>query len=74
MDTERDWDWRDEAAADAAWEQRQEYAQDMYEERQQRRAHRCQCAGMEMPGSCPGPANCPMADHDEPDDEEARDA
>jgi hypothetical protein len=30
----------------------------------------CQCHG-EMPGRCPGPANCPMCDSDEPDEEDA---
>jgi hypothetical protein len=27
----------------------------------------CQC-GDDMPGSCPGPANCPMCQEDEPED------
>jgi hypothetical protein len=51
------------------WEQRQEYAEDLYEERRARNAHRCQCTGMDMPGHCPGPAHCPMVGHDDPDPE-----
>jgi hypothetical protein len=63
--TDDPWTARDEARREA----RQEYAEDLYEERRQRNAHRCQCTHMDMPGSCPGPANCPMVDHGEPDDE-----
>lgn len=34
-------------------------------------ATHCQC-GDDMPGSCPGPANCPMCERDdEPDEEQA---
>lgn len=40
-----------------------------WEAAQQRRRTACQCRGMEMPGSCPGPRYCPMATV--PDDEDA---
>jgi hypothetical protein len=56
------------ARDDAAFERRMEYAEDLAEERRQRNAHRCQCVGLDMPGRCPGPANCPLAEH--ADDEE----
>jgi hypothetical protein len=65
-----DWTARDEAAWERNEELRHEYAEELYEERRDRNAHRCQCSGMDMPGSCPGPANCPLADHDEPDEGE----
>lgn len=43
-----------------------------WEERRARNAHRCQCQYYgDMPGRCPGPANCPMCDQDEPEDEPA---
>ena len=35
--------------------------------RDERRAQRCRC-GDDMPGHCPGPANCPMCADDEEDD------
>lgn len=54
----------DDAAALARWEARQEYAEDLHEERRARNAHRCQCSG-DMPGHCPGPASCPMTQHDD---------
>jgi hypothetical protein len=46
-------------ALEAAWERRQ-----------RNRRFACQCGG-DMPGTCPGPANCPMCDDetDEDDDE-----
>jgi hypothetical protein len=62
------WSAADEARADALWEQRQEYAEDLADERAQRQAQRCQCHDEGWPGSCPGPANCPCCNHD---DEEA---
>ena len=34
--------------------------------REDRAASRCQC-GDDMPGRCPGPANCPMCADDEGD-------
>ena len=34
--------------------------------REDRAASRCQC-GDDMPGHCPGPANCPMCADDEGD-------
>lgn len=40
-------------------------------ERRGRHGTRCQCGG-DMPGHCPGPANCPMCqprDEDEGEDE-----
>jgi len=62
-------DWT--PAQEVEWERqeelRHEYAEDEYEARRARNAHRCQCVGMDMPGSCPGPRNCPLADHDEAD-------
>ena len=39
-----------------------------YYERRARNAQRCQCSGMDMPGTCPGPASCPMCDHDDEGD------
>jgi hypothetical protein len=39
---------------------------DEWAARQERNAGNCKCRG-EMPGSCPGPANCPMC---QPSDEE----
>ncbi len=62
------WTARDEAAWERQEEQRHEYAEDAYEERRARNAHRCQCAGMDMPGRCPGPASCPLANHDAEED------
>lgn len=42
-------------------------AQDRWERR--RRSQACQC-GNDMPGHCPGPANCPMCEEDEePEDD-----
>ena len=41
--------------------------------RRERNANKCQCRHMDMPGRCPGPAFCPMAQagsDDEPDQEE----
>lgn len=35
-----------------------------YEARADGLRQRCQCGG-DMPGTCPGPANCPMCDDDE---------
>jgi hypothetical protein len=57
-------------ADEAYWEVRQEYAEDLYNERLARNALRCQCTGMDMPGHCPGPNSCPMASHDEPEPDE----
>jgi hypothetical protein len=37
------------------------------DERRARNADRCQCGG-DMPGRCPGPANCPMCQTDEETD------
>jgi len=65
------WSARDEAEWERQDELRHEYAEDEYEARRARNAHRCQCSGEDWPGSCPGPANCPLADHD--DDEDAED-
>lgn len=40
-----------------------------FEARRTRRNRSCQCSGgEEMPGRCPGPANCPMVDHSEDDE------
>lgn len=44
---------REELALDAAWERRQ-----------RNRRFACRCGG-DMPGNCPGPANCPMCDDDD---------
>ena len=41
--------------------------EDEYLDRQARNADNCKCSG-EMPGSCPGPHNCPMC---QPDEDEA---
>ncbi len=44
---------------------------DEWADRKARRGQGCQCAG-DMPGSCPGPASCPMCQPaDDQDDEEA---
>ncbi len=37
-------------------------------DRQDRRKHACQCGG-DMPGTCPGPENCPMVADEEDGDE-----
>jgi hypothetical protein len=61
----------DDDAALARWEARQEYAEDLYEERRARNANRCRCGNPDWPGSCPGPAACPCCDHDdEPEESE----
>jgi hypothetical protein len=57
-------------ADEAYWEARQEYAEDLYNERRARNALRCQCTRYQLPGHCPGPARCPMAIHDDPEPEE----
>jgi len=53
-------DEADEARAEAA-----------HERRVARQARKCQCGG-DMPGTCPGPENCPMCDpiDDEEESEE----
>jgi hypothetical protein len=33
------------------------------------RRQRCQCAHMDMPGTCPGPSNCPMVEQEQEDGE-----
>ena len=35
--------------------------------RQRSRGH-CRCGGTEMPGSCPGPTNCPMVGPEDRDE------
>jgi hypothetical protein len=37
------------------------------------RWQKCQCGG-DMPGRCPGPANCPMCEPSQDETDEARDA
>ena len=44
-----------------------EWAEEAYYARQERNAQRCKCGG-DMPGTCPGPAFCPM-EQDEDEDE-----
>lgn len=34
---------------------------DAIDARRERNSHRCQCRHIDMPGTCPGPANCPLA-------------
>lgn len=51
-------------------EDRSDYAEELYYERRARNAHRCRCGG-DMPGRCPGPASCPMCDHDDETEAEA---
>jgi hypothetical protein len=63
-----DWTARDEARWEREDELRHEYAEDEYEALHARNADRCQCGGEGWPGSCPGPANCPVADHGDDDD------
>lgn len=46
---------REEAAAEARWQRR-------------RRNMPCQC-GTDMPGTCPGPMNCPNSGHEDDSDE-----
>jgi hypothetical protein len=47
-----------------------EYRMEAREGRQQHlRRYACQCGG-DMPGRCPGPANCPMCQEDEEDADE----
>jgi hypothetical protein len=29
------------------------------------RWNRCQCAHLDIPGTCPGPSNCPMVEQEE---------
>ena len=41
--------------------------QDWADDDDARRMPRCRCGG-DMPGKCPGPANCPMCEPDEEDD------
>ncbi len=74
MEDQDDWKARDEAEWERQDELRHEYAAEEYEARRAnsasfgrcaRNAHRCQCSGEDWPGSCPGPANCPLAEHDE---------
>ena len=45
---------------DSRWEARQEYAEDLAEDRRARRLRGCLCGQPDMPGRCPGAANCPM--------------
>jgi hypothetical protein len=35
---------------------------DAIDERRERNANRCQCRHIDMPGTCPGPAFCPMVE------------
>ena len=49
---------------DARWEARQEYAEDLAEDRRARRLRGCLCGQPDMPGQCPGAANCPMHGED----------
>ena len=35
--------------------------------RSRNRNHGCKCGYPDMPGQCPGPANCPMVEKDEPE-------
>jgi hypothetical protein len=30
----------------------------------------CQCAGLDMPGTCPGPSNCPMVEQEQEQEDE----
>ena len=43
---------------------RAEAAEERYYERQRRRLTRCLCRDQDWPGSCPGPANCPVHGED----------
>jgi hypothetical protein len=43
---------------------RAEDAEERYYERQRRRLTRCLCGYPDLPGSCPGPAACPMHGED----------
>ena len=36
-------------------------------EARRNRNHACKCGYPDMPGQCPGPANCPMAGEDDPE-------
>lgn len=50
--------------------ERDEIDYDAWDDRRAKRAQACQCGG-DMPGRCPGPANCPMCQNeDETEDEE----
>jgi hypothetical protein len=56
------------------WErddQRQEYAEELYEERRATRLRGCLCGYPDWPGQCPGAAFCPV--HGEFDEEVERD-
>jgi hypothetical protein len=33
------------------------------------RRNRCQCMHLDMPGTCPGPSNCPMVEQEQEDEE-----
>lgn len=37
-----------------------DYRREAAEDRANKHRHACQCTG-DMPGTCPGPENCPMA-------------
>lgn len=42
---------------------------DLHDWHEPRRRDRCECGG-DMPGRCPGPANCPMCQPEEEETEE----
>lgn len=42
----------------------EDYRRDAYDERERCASSRCECH-FEMPGTCPGPAYCPMCDTDD---------
>lgn len=48
----------------------QEIAHERAIARRERRHPLCQCVGLDMPGTCPGPANCPLVGEDEPEETE----
>ena len=51
---------------EARWEARQEYAEELAEQRRARKLNSCWCGLDGFPGHCPGPQHCPYSGfHDE---------
>lgn len=48
-----------------SYERRQEYVEELAEERARKRLHSCWCNLDGFPGTCPGPANCLYSGYEE---------